>query len=84
MREIRPSGSEGGARSVPCPYPYRMGGQQVTHLFQFDRANGPALDDLTLVHDPTLPPPPPRVQPKIKLFSGLTHRLPTAKIIPVN
>jgi hypothetical protein len=23
MREIRPSGSEGGARSVPCPYPYR-------------------------------------------------------------
>ena len=23
MREIRPSGSEGGARSIPCPYPYR-------------------------------------------------------------
>jgi hypothetical protein len=22
MREIRPSGSEGGARSIPCPYPY--------------------------------------------------------------
>jgi hypothetical protein len=25
MREIRPSGSEGGARSIPCPYPYRKG-----------------------------------------------------------
>ena len=23
MRENRPSGSEGGARSIPCPYPYR-------------------------------------------------------------
>ena len=23
MREIRPSGSEGGARFKPCPYPYR-------------------------------------------------------------
>ena len=22
MRENRPSGSEGGARSIPCPYPY--------------------------------------------------------------
>lgn len=22
MREIRLSGSEGGARSIPCPYPY--------------------------------------------------------------
>ena len=22
MREIRPSGSEGGARSIPCSYPY--------------------------------------------------------------
>ncbi len=22
MRETRPSGSEGGARSIPCPYPY--------------------------------------------------------------
>jgi hypothetical protein len=21
MRETRPSGSEGGARSIPCPYP---------------------------------------------------------------
>jgi len=79
MREIRPSGSEGGARSIPCPYPYRMRSQQVTHLFQFDRANGPALDDLTLVHGPTLPPLWPRVQSQIKLFSGLTHRLPAAK-----
>ena len=25
MRETRPSGSEGGARSIPCPYPYRFG-----------------------------------------------------------
>ena len=24
MREIRPSGSEGGARSIPCPYPYQF------------------------------------------------------------
>jgi len=24
MREIRTSGSEGGARSIPCPYPYRV------------------------------------------------------------
>jgi len=24
MREIRPSGSEGGARSIPCPYPYHF------------------------------------------------------------
>jgi hypothetical protein len=24
MREIRTSGSEGGARSIPCPYPYRI------------------------------------------------------------
>jgi len=23
MREIRPSGSEGGVRSIPHPYPYR-------------------------------------------------------------
>ena len=23
MREIRTSGSEGGARSIPCPYPYQ-------------------------------------------------------------
>jgi hypothetical protein len=23
MREIRQSGSEGGARSIPCPYPYQ-------------------------------------------------------------
>jgi hypothetical protein len=23
MRETRQSGSEGGARSIPCPYPYR-------------------------------------------------------------
>jgi hypothetical protein len=23
MREIRLSGSEGGARSIPCPYPYQ-------------------------------------------------------------
>jgi hypothetical protein len=23
MRETRPSGSEGGARSIPRPYPYR-------------------------------------------------------------
>ena len=23
MREIRPSGSEGGARSIPCPYPIK-------------------------------------------------------------
>ncbi len=30
MREIRPSGSEGGARSIPCPYPYRF----------YDRARG--------------------------------------------
>ena len=26
MREIRQSGSEGGARSIPRPYPYRAGG----------------------------------------------------------
>ena len=26
MLEIRQSGSEGGARSIPCPYPYRPGG----------------------------------------------------------
>lgn len=26
MREIRPSGSEGGVRSIPHPYPYRGGG----------------------------------------------------------
>jgi hypothetical protein len=24
MREIRQSGSEGGARSIPRPYPYRV------------------------------------------------------------
>jgi hypothetical protein len=24
MREIRPSGSEGGAGSIPCPYPYQQ------------------------------------------------------------
>ena len=26
MREIRPSGSEGGVRSIPHPYPYHKGG----------------------------------------------------------
>jgi hypothetical protein len=25
MREIRQSGSEGGARFIPCPYPYLFG-----------------------------------------------------------
>jgi hypothetical protein len=29
MREIRPSGSEGGARSIPCPYPYLWQGQDA-------------------------------------------------------
>ena len=24
MRENRQSGSEGGARFIPCPYPYRL------------------------------------------------------------
>ena len=80
MREIRPSGSEGGARSIPCPYPYRMRSQQAAHLCQLHRANDPALNDLTVFHAPTLPPPTGRVQPKIKLFSGLTRRLSPLKI----
>ena len=79
MREIRPSGSEGGARSIPCPYPYRMRSQQAAHLCQLHRANDPALNDLTVFHAPTLHPLWPRVQSQIKLFSGLTHRLPAAK-----
>ena len=64
MREIRPSGSEGGARSIPCPYPYRMRSQQAAHLCQLHRANDPALNDLTVFHVRTLPQLPDRVQSK--------------------
>jgi hypothetical protein len=36
MREIRTSGSEGGARSIPCPYPYRgQGAKRIQRLIQF-------------------------------------------------
>jgi hypothetical protein len=35
MREIRPSGSEGGAgQSMPCPYPYRLNRGRRTPLLQ--------------------------------------------------
>jgi hypothetical protein len=30
MRETRQSGSEGGARSIPCPYPYLSEGISFT------------------------------------------------------
>jgi len=35
MREIRPSGSEGGARSIPCPYPYRPPRTRAVGRFTF-------------------------------------------------
>jgi len=35
MREIRPSGSEGGARSIPCPYPYQTLRESLGRRFRF-------------------------------------------------
>ena len=32
MREIRPSGSEGGVGLIPHPYPYRGGVRQVSPI----------------------------------------------------
>ena len=34
MREIRPSGSEGGARSIPCPYPSPTASFRLSGEFQ--------------------------------------------------
>jgi hypothetical protein len=36
MRENRPSGSEGGAGLIPCPYPYpmlRIAGMRIDQCF---------------------------------------------------
>ena len=34
MRETRLSGSEGGARSIPCSYPYPPGKTEALQIFQ--------------------------------------------------
>ena len=52
----------------PIPAPIGMGRQQAPHLLQLSLANGPPLNDQTVIHAPTLRTPPRRVQPKMKLF----------------
>jgi len=51
MRESRESGSEGGARSIPCPDPY-LGGYRDC-LYQASVPNNPLrVTDVTDVTDP--------------------------------